>query len=301
MTSAFLDNVTTVLLLTPMLLYIAKVMNLNPIPFLLTMILASNVGGAGTLIGDPPNIMIASSSGLTFNEFILTMGPIAVVDLIIIIGIFYLIYGRGLKVDEHERQAMIKTLDTHPRRTRRHPGHGALQEIDHHHLSRDHPLLPAQQHRPDPPPDIPVRGLCNDARARGGSAPRDDPCETEKCGCSLFFRTRREDGKALAFNFCVQSDMCDRIMDHEKQIWRDMKKSINEEMAGMLHHCNSMDVPCTTKIVEGDRKEAIVEEANSGEYDLVVMGAYGRDAKTEIGSLFTAIIREITPPLIIVH
>ena len=80
-------------------------------------------GGAGTLIGDPPNIMIASSSGLTFNEFILTMGPIAVVDLIIIIGIFYLIYGRGLKVDEHERQAMIKTLDTldehAPSRTRR--------------------------------------------------------------------------------------------------------------------------------------------------------------------------------------
>jgi Na+/H+ antiporter NhaD/arsenite permease-like protein len=110
-TSAFLDNVTTVLLLTPMLLYIAKVMDLNPIPFLLTMILASNVGGAGTLIGDPPNIMIASSSGLTFNEFILTMGPIALVDLIIIIGVFYLIYGRGLKVDEHERSAMVKTLD----------------------------------------------------------------------------------------------------------------------------------------------------------------------------------------------
>jgi Na+/H+ antiporter NhaD/arsenite permease-like protein len=109
--SAFLDNVTTVLLLTPMLLYIAKVMNLNPIPFLLAMILASNVGGAGTLIGDPPNIMIASSSGLTFNDFILTMGPIALVDLIIIIGIFYFIYGRGLKVDEHERGAMIKTLD----------------------------------------------------------------------------------------------------------------------------------------------------------------------------------------------
>jgi nucleotide-binding universal stress UspA family protein len=107
--------------------------------------------------------------------------------------------------------------------------------------------------------------------------------------------------KALAFNFCVQSDMCDRIMDHEKQIWRDMKKSTNEEMAGVLHHCNSMDVSCTAKIVEGDRKKAIVEEANTGEYNLVVMGAYGRDAKTEIGSLSTAIIREMTPPLIIVH
>jgi nucleotide-binding universal stress UspA family protein len=107
--------------------------------------------------------------------------------------------------------------------------------------------------------------------------------------------------KALAFNFCVQSDMCDRIRDHEKQIWRDMKKNINEEMAGVLHHCNSMDVSCTSRTVEGDRKDAIVEEANSGEYALIVMGAYGRDAKTELGSLCTSISREIKPPLLVVH
>ncbi|NYT04997.1 MAG: ArsB/NhaD family transporter [Methanomicrobiales archaeon] len=109
--SAFLDNVTTVLLLTPMLLYIAKVMRLNPVPFLLAEVLASNVGGAGTLIGDPPNIMIASSAGLTFNEFITIMGPVAVVDLVIILGIFIAVYGKSMKVDEHERQIIVRTLD----------------------------------------------------------------------------------------------------------------------------------------------------------------------------------------------
>ncbi len=110
--SAFLDNVTTVLLLTPMLLFVAKLMDLNPVPFLLAEILASNVGGAGTLIGDPPNIMIGSAAGLSFNEFIIHMGPIAVVDLIIVLVIFYLIYGRSLKVSEKERAAIIKTIDT---------------------------------------------------------------------------------------------------------------------------------------------------------------------------------------------
>lgn len=111
----------------------------------------------------------------------------------------------------------------------------------------------------------------------------------------------RRAAKELAFNFCVQSDMCDRIKDHEVQIWRDMRKSINEEMAGVLHHCNSMDVACSSKVVEGDRKDLIVEEANSGAYTLIVMGAYGRDAKTEIGSLCISISREITPPLLIVR
>ena len=111
-TSAFLDNVTTVLLMTPMLLYIAKVMDVNPVPFLLTEILASNVGGMGTLIGDPPNIMIASATGLSFNEFLFVMGPIALVDLLVIIVIFYFIYGRKMKVDSAGKAAIKKTIDS---------------------------------------------------------------------------------------------------------------------------------------------------------------------------------------------
>ncbi|MHC1626158.1 MAG: ArsB/NhaD family transporter [Methanoculleaceae archaeon] len=111
-TSAFLDNVTTVLLLTPMLLYIARIMEINPLPFLLTEIFSSNIGGMATLIGDPPNIMIASSAGLSFNEFLVTMGPIALVDMLIVLLIFYLIYGRDLRVNEEERGALIRSLDS---------------------------------------------------------------------------------------------------------------------------------------------------------------------------------------------
>jgi Na+/H+ antiporter NhaD/arsenite permease-like protein len=110
-TSAFLDNVTTVLLMTPMLLYIAKVMDLNPIPFLLAEILSSNVGGMATLIGDPPNIMIASAAGLSFNEFLYTMGPIAVIDLLVVLLIFYVIWGRKMKVDSAGKSAIKKTID----------------------------------------------------------------------------------------------------------------------------------------------------------------------------------------------
>ncbi len=109
--SAFLDNVTTVLLLTPMLLYIAKVMKLNPIPFLVTEIFSSNVGGAATLIGDPPNIMIASSAGITFNEFLIYLGPIMVVDMAILLLMMYVIYGRSMKVSPEERQEMVRTLN----------------------------------------------------------------------------------------------------------------------------------------------------------------------------------------------
>jgi Na+/H+ antiporter NhaD/arsenite permease-like protein len=109
--SAFLDNVTTVLLLTPMLLYVARVMNLNPIPFLVTEIFSSNVGGAATLIGDPPNIMIGSAAGLSFNEFLIHLGPIMAVNMVILIGLMYVIYGRSMKVSPDERQEMVRTLN----------------------------------------------------------------------------------------------------------------------------------------------------------------------------------------------
>ncbi len=110
--SAFLDNVTTVLLLTPMLLTIAKLMKLNPIPYLIAEIFASNVGGMATLIGDPPNIMIASAAGLTFNEFLMVMGPIVLVDMLIMIVMLYLIYGKSLKVEKHEQEVIARALDS---------------------------------------------------------------------------------------------------------------------------------------------------------------------------------------------
>ena len=109
-TSAFLDNVTTVLLITPMLLYVASVMKVNPIPFLIAEIFASNIGGAATLIGDPPNIMIGSAAGLTFNEFIVNMAPMMVVNLVVVLGMLALIYRKELHVSPDEREGIERTF-----------------------------------------------------------------------------------------------------------------------------------------------------------------------------------------------
>lgn len=108
--SAFLDNVTTVLLIGPMTLTICKLMKQNPIPFFLTQILASNIGGTATLIGDPPNIMIGSAANLSFADFIMVDGPCVVVILIVSIIMFYFMYGRKMEVHEDDR-AKIRTMD----------------------------------------------------------------------------------------------------------------------------------------------------------------------------------------------
>jgi Na+/H+ antiporter NhaD/arsenite permease-like protein len=108
--SAFLDNVTTVLLIAPMTFTICKIMDENPIPFFMTQILASNVGGTATLIGDPPNIMIGSGAGLPFADFIVYDGPICVLLLIVFIALFYVIYGRHLS-STPEARAMIMELN----------------------------------------------------------------------------------------------------------------------------------------------------------------------------------------------
>ena len=77
--SAFLDNVTTVLLIGPMTLNICKMLKVNPVPFFMTEIMASNIGGTATLIGDPPNIMIGSAAGYTFADFVAVDAPVVVV------------------------------------------------------------------------------------------------------------------------------------------------------------------------------------------------------------------------------
>ena len=81
--SALLDNVTTVLLIAPVTLLVTDRLGLNPIPYLLAEAMASNIGGAATLIGDPPNIIIASRAGLTFNDFLIHLAPIVVVLLVV--------------------------------------------------------------------------------------------------------------------------------------------------------------------------------------------------------------------------
>lgn len=94
--SAFLDNVTTVLLIGPMTISIAKILGLDPVPFLLSQIMASNIGGTGTLIGDPPNIMIGSAAGLSFLDFILNTAPIVVIIMVALIFAIKFMFGKGL-------------------------------------------------------------------------------------------------------------------------------------------------------------------------------------------------------------
>ena len=92
--SAFLDNVTTMLLLTPVSIEIALSLGISPIALLLPEVLASNIGGTATLIGDPPNIMIGSFAGLTFMDFVVNLTPVCIVSMIVLFVYTKLFYGK---------------------------------------------------------------------------------------------------------------------------------------------------------------------------------------------------------------
>lgn len=96
--SAMLDNVTTVLLMAPVTLAITKRLELNPITFLVSEALASNIGGTATLVGDPPNIMIASKAELSYVDFLVVMGPIVIVIMAVFVAVLWLIFGRTMTV-----------------------------------------------------------------------------------------------------------------------------------------------------------------------------------------------------------
>ncbi len=108
--SALLDNVTTVLLVAPVTLLVCERLGVNPVPYLLAEAMSSNIGGAATLIGDPPNIIIASRSGLTFNDFVVNMAPIVVVLLVVFVGLCWLLWGRSMRYDP-ERAARVMRLE----------------------------------------------------------------------------------------------------------------------------------------------------------------------------------------------
>lgn len=106
-TSALLDNVTTVLLIAPMTLGITAVLELDPIPFLIPQIIASNIGGTATLIGDPPNIMIGSAADIGFLDFIENLTPVIIVVFIVTMMLFKVIYGKKLVVSEKNKKKIL--------------------------------------------------------------------------------------------------------------------------------------------------------------------------------------------------
>jgi len=107
--SAFLDNVTTVLLMVPVTFSITRQLKVSPIPFLLTQVIASNVGGTATLIGDPPNIMIGSAvEELTFNAFLYNLAPIVVLIMIVYAVIFWLLFRKQLRASEEDIRGIME-------------------------------------------------------------------------------------------------------------------------------------------------------------------------------------------------
>ncbi|MDD3535045.1 MAG: ArsB/NhaD family transporter [Candidatus Cloacimonetes bacterium] len=105
--SAFLGSVTTIMILVPIVLLVASELKISPIPFIITMVIGSNGGGAATMIGDPPNILIGSATHYNFLDFILNLTPPVVMITIASIGIIWLLYRKGMKVSNESRARLM--------------------------------------------------------------------------------------------------------------------------------------------------------------------------------------------------
>ena len=106
--SAMLDNVTTILLAIPMTFVVCKKLSVTPVPFILVQVFASNIGGAATLIGDPPNIIIASKAGLSFNWFLTHMLPLVVVVLIVMLPVWVFMFRSSLVNSPADKESIMK-------------------------------------------------------------------------------------------------------------------------------------------------------------------------------------------------
>ncbi|MDX8388744.1 MAG: ArsB/NhaD family transporter [Ghiorsea sp.] len=106
--SAFLDNVTTVLLIAPVTLLITDALGVRPYPYLFSQIFASNIGGAATLIGDPPNIMIGSAANLSFMDFIINIAPITPLVFALTLGVVWFMFGRDLSASDEKRALIMR-------------------------------------------------------------------------------------------------------------------------------------------------------------------------------------------------
>jgi Na+/H+ antiporter NhaD/arsenite permease-like protein len=109
--SALLDNVTTVLLIAPITILIAEMLDISPFPFLIAEVLASNIGGAATLIGDPPNILIGSATDLSFLDFLIHLGPAALIILVITLLSLKVVFRRELAATYVDHERVLAGMD----------------------------------------------------------------------------------------------------------------------------------------------------------------------------------------------
>jgi Na+/H+ antiporter NhaD/arsenite permease-like protein len=105
--SAFLDNLTTILLVVPITFLLADTLDIDPIPLIIIEVIVSNIGGTATLIGDPPNIIIAGATGLSFNEFIVNLAPVAIVSFFVVTWLLYLYYRGQLRIASENRRYVM--------------------------------------------------------------------------------------------------------------------------------------------------------------------------------------------------
>lgn len=108
--SAFLDNVTTVILIIPITLVISKELDIDPVPYLITEVFASNIGGTATLIGDPPNIIIGSAAGFSFMDFVRELTGVIAIILVAVLFVMFLLFRHHLKTTP-EKMALVEKID----------------------------------------------------------------------------------------------------------------------------------------------------------------------------------------------
>jgi Na+/H+ antiporter NhaD/arsenite permease-like protein len=106
--SAFLDNLTTILLVVPVTFLIADAFDIDPLPLVIIEVIASNIGGTATLIGDPPNIIIAGATDLSFNAFIVNLAPVVVVTFAAVTAMLYAVFRRHLQISERNREIVME-------------------------------------------------------------------------------------------------------------------------------------------------------------------------------------------------
>ena len=106
--SAFLDNLTTILLMVPITFLLADALDIDPIPLILIEVIASNIGGTATLIGDPPNILIAGATGLSFGDFIANLAPISLLAFVVVTGMLYLVFRKRLQIAPEARDRVLE-------------------------------------------------------------------------------------------------------------------------------------------------------------------------------------------------
>lgn len=108
--SAFLDNVTTIMMIVPVTILIMQLLEISPVPFIIMEVIVSNISGTSTLIGDPPNIIIGSQAGLSFNSFLLNLGPAVIFVLLAFLATIFLMFRNKFQVEDRIKKRLIDAI-----------------------------------------------------------------------------------------------------------------------------------------------------------------------------------------------